>query len=293
MKGLGTDEKGLIKVLCHRSANQRAQIANIYKTMYGKDLIKDLTSETSGKLELLLQALMYAGADYDAYELHHAMSGIGTDESTLIEILASRTPHEIREIKEAYQRMYGKDLEKALESETSGHFKRLLISLSTGGRNETLTIDRVHALKQAQDLHSAGVKKWFGTDESTFNAIMCAENYAQLQTIFGEYQKLAKHDIEEAIHKEFSGDIEAGLSAVVKCVKNRPAYFAERLHDSMAGMGTKDRTLIRIIVSRSEKDMVQIKQEFQRLYGKALDKAVAGDTSGKYEDALLALLGGK
>jgi hypothetical protein len=36
-------------------------------------------------------------------------------------------------------------------------------------------------------------------------------------------------------------------------------------------MGTDDRTLIRIIVTRAEVDMVQIKQEFQTQFGKTLD----------------------
>ena len=39
----------------------------------------------------------------------------------------------------------------------------------------------------------------------------------------------------------------------------------------MQGAGTSDDTLIRVIVSRSEVDLVQIKQEFQRHYGQTLE----------------------
>ena len=39
---------------------------------------------------------------------------------------------------------------------------------------------------------------------------------------------------------------------LVRCVHSRPAYFAEKLYNSMKGVGTDDTTLIRVIVSRCE-----------------------------------------
>lgn len=42
----------------------------------------------------------------------------------------------------------------------------------------------------------------------------------------------------------------------------------------MQGLGTDDRTLIRIIVSRSEIDLAAIQREYERLYDKTLQSEV-------------------
>ena len=40
MKGFGTDEDALIKIVANRTNQQRMQIKEAYKTSFGRDLIK-------------------------------------------------------------------------------------------------------------------------------------------------------------------------------------------------------------------------------------------------------------
>lgn len=60
----------------------------------------------------------------------------------------------------------------------------------------------------------------------------------------------------------------------VKTIRNRPAYFAERLKIAISGWGTDNDTLIRIILSRCEIDLTNIMYEYKRMYGKSLFDAV-------------------
>ena len=59
---------------------------------------------------------------------------------------------------------------------------------------------------------------------------------------------------------------------IVKCVRDKSGYFAEKIYKSMKGLGTDDHTLIRCIVTRCEVDMVQIKQHFVHNYREPLGK---------------------
>uniref|UniRef100_A0A672I5L8 Annexin n=1 Tax=Salarias fasciatus TaxID=181472 RepID=A0A672I5L8_SALFA len=291
MKGFGTDENAIIELLGNRSNKQRVPMVAAYKTTYGKDLIRDLKSELTGNFENLVLAMLMSPSHFDAYEMREAIKGAGTDEACLIEILSSRSNAEIIAINRIYKEEFGKSLEDAISSDTSGHFRRLMISLCQGNRDERETVDIAMAKQDAQKLYAAGENK-VGTDESQFNAILCARSKPHLRAVFQEYQQMCGRDIEKSICREMSGNVESGMVAVVKCIKNTPGYFAERLHKAMQGAGTKDRTLIRIMVSRSEVDMLDIRQEYVRCYGKSLYNHISGDTSGDYKKLLLKLCGG-
>jgi hypothetical protein len=289
-ESLGTDEKAIISVLGHRTADQRVELITTYKTMFGKDLVADLKSELSGHFFDLVMALMHTQSQFDASELRRAMKGLGTDESVLIEILCTRSNAQIAKIKQDYKKMYRRDLEKDVVSETSGHFKRLLVSMLQANRDESTVVDHQRAAAEAQALYKAGEARW-GTDESIFNRILAARSYRQLSATFQEYRRVSKYDIEQSIEREMSGDLKSGMLTIVRCVRDKTGYFAERIYRSMKGIGTDDQTLIRCVVSRCEVDMVQIKEHFVKHYKDTLAKWIRGDTSGNYRRILLALIG--
>lgn len=161
MKGFGTDEDAIISVLCCRPSAQRMEILKAYKTAYRKGLMADIKKETSNNFQRLLLALLTPMIHFYCQELSAAMRGEGTDEDALIEILCGGLPNRIiHTITAEYKRLYGQQLEEALKSETSFIFKRLLVSCSTGNRDESMTTDINAVTADAQLLVSAGTGRW-------------------------------------------------------------------------------------------------------------------------------------
>ncbi|KAL6472571.1 hypothetical protein MHYP_G00187590 [Metynnis hypsauchen] len=290
MKGAGTDEAAIISIIPHRTIAQRQQIKEAYKRAIGKELVDDLKSELTGNFEKVVIGLMMQAPFYDAYELRNGIKGAGTDEACLIEILASRSNSEIKALTAAYSKEYGRNLEDDICGDTSGMFKRVLVSLLTAGRDESTTVDEALAKQDAKEIYEAGEARW-GTDEVKFLTILCVRNRNHLLKVFQEYQQISGRDIEDSIKREMSGCLEDVFLAIVRCIKSKPGFFAERLYKSMKGLGTTDSILIRVMVSRSEIDMEDIKNEFLKTYGKTLYSFIKGDTSGDYRKILLELCG--
>lgn len=67
-------------------------------------------------------------------------------------------------------------------SETSGNFKRLLVSLCAGGRDESGQTNLEAAQADANALHQAGDQR-AGTDESVFNMVLCQRNFQQIKLV--------------------------------------------------------------------------------------------------------------
>ncbi|NP_001007303.1 annexin A3b [Danio rerio] len=290
IEGIGTTEKTLIDILCQRSNAQRQLICKAYQDNTGRSLCDDLEGDTHGDFEDILVALITPPAKFDCLEFKRAIKGAGTKESLLIELLASRSNYQIKAMRDAYLAETGRNLIDDLKSEVSGDFEKTLLNLAEGKRDESTNVDVAKAKADAKILYEAGEKKW-GTDESKFIDILCHRSVAQLRQTLVEYKSLSGRTLQESIEREMSGCLEDILVAIVKCVKSVPAYLAERLHKSMKGTGTTESTLIRIIVSRSELDLQDIKAEYKKLFGCSLYSTIESETSGDFRKALLKICG--
>ncbi|XP_006108132.3 annexin A5 [Myotis lucifugus] len=296
----GTDEESILTLLTARSNAQRQEIVAAFKTLFGRDLLDDLKSELTGKFEKLIVALMKPSWLYDAYELKHALKGAGTDEKVLTEIIASRTPEELTAIKKVYEEgtgfnlhfSYGSSLEDDVVGDTSGFYQRMLVVLLQANRDPDSGINEAQVEQDAQTLFQAGELKW-GTDEEKFITIFGTRSVSHLRRVFDKYMTISGFQIEETIDRETSGNLEQLLLAVVKCIRSIPAYLAETLYYAMKGAGTDDHTLIRVIVSRSEVDLFNIRKEFRKNFATSLYSMIKSDTSGDYKKTLLLLCGGE
>lgn len=289
LKTKGTDEIKIVDILTNRCNTQRQQIIKTFKSITNQDLVKLLGTALSGNLEKLIIGLMKTPAQFDANELKAAMKGLGTNEDALTEILITRSNTQLADIVEVYKKEFKNDLQKDIGGDTTGDFRELLVVLAKGKREEySEVINYLLIDTDAQQLHQAiinnkkpDLKKWID--------VVTVYNTDHLQRVFDQYKQYSSIDIEETINKHMTGDIQKAMLALVSCIRNTPLYFADKLHNALKVKGVDDKTLIRILTSRCETDLLSIRTEFRKKYGKSLYSTIQNETKGNYQAALLAL----
>ncbi|KVH90837.1 Annexin [Cynara cardunculus var. scolymus] len=130
-KKLGTDEKVFVRIFSERSRAHLHAVNSYYHEMYGS-LEKAIKGEASGLFERALLAILRCAenpATYFAKVLRKSMNGLGTDDSTLIRVIVTRTEIDMQYIEAEYHRKYKKTLNDAVNAETSGNYRTFLLSL--------------------------------------------------------------------------------------------------------------------------------------------------------------------
>ncbi|KVH96393.1 Annexin [Cynara cardunculus var. scolymus] len=155
----------------------------------------------------------------------------------------------------------------------------LLLAYLSIPRSEGPEFDRTMAENDAQALYKAGEKRW-GTDEGTFRRIFSERSRAHMAAVGSVYKHMYGNTLKKV-----------SLFTLLLIRYYEHLFFFDVLRKAMKGLGTDDKTLIRVIVTRAEIDMQYIKVEYRNKYGKSLNDDVHSETSGHYRSFLLTLLG--
>jgi len=137
---IGTDEIAFCEVIVNRSQPHLTAICAAYANKY-RSLTKVIKSEFSGHMRAGLLYIVEGakpkhasdgrGVWRDAKLLEKAMAGFGTQDAVLVwRILRAQwDPARMQAIRNAYKRRFGKTLEARVAGETSGAYKKLLVTL--------------------------------------------------------------------------------------------------------------------------------------------------------------------
>ena len=279
----------LINIVSHRSNAQRQNIVQAYYNNYNISIFDDLKSELSGNFKEAVIALFYTPIDYDCYQLYKAMKGLGTNEDTLIEIIATRSNNSINAIKARYPQMYNKNLVSAVQSDTSGFFRQILMELLKAERPNNPNPDQKQCEDCAKMLYDAEKLKKEAL-QSTYILMFTQKSREEFALISKIYYQWYSKTFFDSIESNFSGDVRKVLKAITYALLSPSEYFAYRINKAIKGFGTNDTILIRVLVSRDEIDINRIKRYYKQLYKKELYDAVSDDVSGDYRNLLLAFI---
>ncbi|XP_062000140.1 LOW QUALITY PROTEIN: annexin-like protein RJ4 [Rosa rugosa] len=289
VKGWGTNEKAIISILGHRNAGQRKEIGAAYEQLYQEDLIKRLESELSGDFERAVYRWILDPADRDAVLANVAIKKSNTDYNVIIEMSCVHSPEELLAVRRAYQLRYKHSLEEDLAAHTTGDMRKLLVALVTAYRYDGNEINAKLANSEADILHDAIKDKAFNHEEII--RILSTRSKTQLMATFNKYRDDQGISISKALLDEEANDFQKALHTAIRCLNDPKKYFEKVLRNAIKRLGTDEDALTRVIVTRAERDLRDIKEAYYKKNSVPLEQAVAKDTSGDYKAFLLTLLG--
>ena len=201
MKGIGTDEKALIRHLATKDPLQVNIIRQAYKSRFSRDLLNDVKSEVNGWFEEGLCAIIRGPLMHDVVSLRGAMDGPGTKEKVLNDILLGRSNADLNSIKELYHKTYHQSLESAVKNDLSMKTERhFMMVLAATRAEESAPVVPQQIDQDAMELYRATEGKT-GTDELLVCSILSQRSNAQIGAIAYTYRQKFTKDLESVIRK--------------------------------------------------------------------------------------------
>ena len=268
----------IVEYICNLSNEQRQKFKEMYIASYGTELSKELDSVLSGDAKDLILGLMKTPVEFDAEKLNISMKGLGTDEETLSEIIATRSSRHLVKVREKYSELYNESLDDAIKGDTSKYYRNILIAMIQGGRSDNPYPDSQRMKDIVNQLKDDNENL-----QENFVSYLVNCSYGEICTICREYEKAYGKNILEGIKDKFGKDEYNFFKMLLHYISDPGRFFAEKIHE----FNNKD--LIRIIISRSEENMDEIRDAYKELYNTELIDDIKNKTNGDFQLGLTIL----
>ncbi|ONK75534.1 uncharacterized protein A4U43_C03F17910 [Asparagus officinalis] len=287
--GWGTNEGLIISILAHRNAAQRRKIRQAYADVFGEDLLKAVDKELTRDFERAVLLWTLDPSERDALLAFESTKKWHANDRALIEIACTRSSDELLLVRKAYHARYKRSLEEDVAAHTKGDFRKLLVPLVTALRYEGEEVNLSLAKSEAKLLHEKITEKAYSDEEII--RVLTTRSKAQLFATFNEYNNEFGNPINKDLKADPKDEFLSALRAIIKSITCPEKYFEKIIRLSINKMGTDEDAVTRVIITRAEVDMKLIKDGYYKRNSVALDRAIKKDTTGDYEDFLLALIG--
>lgn len=281
IKGLGTDEDQLVRIICQMDIPERQQVKEAFQRMYNADMVQWIIGDTSGNFQKALVLMCTAkekpfDLEADCEAIYKAMDGWGTDEAALVELICGKTKRQMEMLNEKFNELYSqrKNLFDFVKSETSGHFQAVMLGCIR------------HPMEQLAECVYRTMKGW-GTCELGLITMLVHLPDFKKEALKKEYKKQYKRDLLKHIKSETSGDLQECL---MNLVRPAPTVWAMVLRRAMKGLGTDEKSLINTMCIGKD-DMGEVRKAFKVLCEQknTLVGWLKGDTSGDFKKCLAGL----
>ena len=289
-KSLDTKDKEeeIIKVVENSNLEKRLQICLYYSETYGKSLYSELKTKLSGHFKALAIHLFIHPITFYAKLLKKGLKSFGGDEDIILEALSFPNKEEMNQIESCFKTETGKDLIQEIEKNFSGVLKKNLINLISTPRGESHTPNPNKCEKLADLLISVGEGNWAGNDD-IFKEVFIKSSGEELILIGRFYYKKTGKNMLDIIEKKITGKNKILLKEVLYNNIIPQELYAEKIYNSIKGLGTNNSLLARVLVLRHEIDMDEINEFYKDKYKKEMKDDIIGDTSGNFQKLCLLL----
>ena len=279
-------EETCLDIVINNNLEQRLLIAKKYGELFGNPLYEDMKSKLSGHFKELCGYCFLTPMEFNAKMLKRGFKGLSVDDELIFEILADHSLEEYKQIQEAYKTETNKELTKDIEKNFSGAIRNNLLNMISTERRVNEEPDKAQCEKLADALINAGEKKWVD-DVELFRDVFLLTSPEEMVLVGRYYYQKTQNILIDIIEKKYSGKSKNLLREVVFANIIPHELFAEKIRNSIKGLGTNTAVLNRVLAARRGVDMPQIKEIYQWKYNTTLKDDIKGDTSGTYEKLCL------